>query len=203
MASLRLKPVSWGARPVRLTDEPVTIGRHPDNQIRLKDEKASRFHCVVEPDSDGYRIRDLNSRNGVKLNGERIGSAMIADGDTIVVGSSEFMVEAVSDDASITEAPVRRGHEPPWARELRHMIEILPPKTDREEAVQLIDARGERSEALASDGEGPTATRLLLQAASKAHATDIHLEPKIEHAGVAHARGRADGLDRRAAGQGG
>lgn len=190
MASLRLKPVSWGARPVRLAQDPVTIGRHPDNVIRLKDEKASRFHCVVEPADEGYVLRDLNSRNGIKLNGERVASAVLADGDTLVVGASEFLVEAVPDDDTPVSGPARRASMPRWAKELRQLINILPPKTDSEEAVELIDARGERSEALAGTGDGPTAVRLLLQAASKAHATDIHLEPKVEQAQV---RMRVDG----------
>jgi len=191
MALLRLKPVTWGARPVRLTDEPVTIGRHPDNTIRVKDEKASRFHCVVEPGEGGFRIRDLNSRNGIQLNGERVNSAPIHDGDTITVGSNQFVVESVQEDEPPPEATAAAtDKQPRWARELRHMIEILPPKTDRVEAVQLIDARGEKSQALAGSGEGPLAARLLFQAASKAHATDIHFEPKTEHALV---RMRVDG----------
>src|SRR5690606_13590558 len=53
---------------VRLDGQPVTIGRHPENRLRIKDERASRFHCVIEPVDGGYQVRDLDSRNGTKLN---------------------------------------------------------------------------------------------------------------------------------------
>ena len=193
MASLRLKPVSWGARAIRLGDEPITIGRHPDNTVRLRDDRASRFHCVVEPDNGYYLIRDLDSRNGIRINGERVASAILAEGDSVVVGSSEFLVEAVRDDQVVEDAPSthpERRKEPQWARDLRKVIDSLPPKQAAEEAVQLVDARGDKSDALAGSGDGSLAMRLLFQASSKAHATDIHMEPKVDHTQV---RMRVDG----------
>jgi general secretion pathway protein E len=195
MESLRLKPVSWGARAIRLGNEPVTIGRHPENTIRLKDEKASRFHCIVEANGGTFRIRDLDSRNGIKVNGERTRSAVLAEGDVIVVGSSEFVVETITDEEPDLESPKapsrgKSSKDPQWARDLERTIDLLPPKQSQEEDVSLIDARGEPSDALKGSGEGPRAARLLFQASSKSHATDIHMEPKVEHVQI---RMRVDG----------
>ena len=54
-----------------LDDGPVTIGRSPGNVLPLAEMGVSREHCVVEPDGDGYRLRDLGSRNGIAINGQR------------------------------------------------------------------------------------------------------------------------------------
>ncbi|MEO0630487.1 MAG: FHA domain-containing protein, partial [Planctomycetota bacterium] len=55
LSHARLKPLTDRGRPIRIGEDPITIGRHPDNTLRLKDEKASRFHCVIEVD-DKARI---------------------------------------------------------------------------------------------------------------------------------------------------
>lgn len=84
------------ARPrrIRLGDQaPLTIGRHPDNGVHLHDDRASRYHCVVEHTGNNgarFRIRDLDSRNGVKVNGKRVPFAELRAGDVLRVGSTEF-----------------------------------------------------------------------------------------------------------------
>ncbi|MBT5657235.1 MAG: FHA domain-containing protein, partial [Phycisphaerae bacterium] len=57
-----------GRRRFELTDKPISVGRADDNTLVIKDTQASRHHCVIEPTSDGFRIRDLDSRNGTTLN---------------------------------------------------------------------------------------------------------------------------------------
>ena len=58
---------------VELTSEPLTIGRQIGNRAVLDDVEASRFHCVVERVAGGgFRVRDLGSRNGTKVNGVRV-----------------------------------------------------------------------------------------------------------------------------------
>jgi general secretion pathway protein E len=214
MASLRLKPTREYGRPIALAAEPVTIGRHPDNTICIKDEKASRFHCVIEPDGNGgWRVRDLESRNGTKVNGSRMDQAPLAAGDLVKVGDHEFAVEPVEgaapaagvDEAQEGEkdrkererekrkaarAEAKEGPPPPWAVELQNLIDALPPKMSAAETIALVDAGGRPSDALQGNGDGPRIVRLMLLAASKAHATDIHLEPKGEKAQI---RMRVDG----------
>ncbi len=73
---------------VLLGKRPMTIGRNEDNVIMLTDVKASRYHCVIERSGDGYRIRDLNSRNGTLVNGQPIRSERLNVGDVVVIGST-------------------------------------------------------------------------------------------------------------------
>ncbi|MEX2219431.1 MAG: ATPase, T2SS/T4P/T4SS family [Phycisphaerales bacterium] len=204
MAKLLLRPANWQGRTVKVEDEPVSIGRHPDNAICLHDEKLSRFHCVVEPDleSGGFRLRDLNSRNGTRLNEEKIDQSPINQGDTIRIGDHEFIAEVVEAPAPAPKKKSRRedgdarsrprppSGEADWGAELDRLLDTLPPKDTREEPVVIIEANGQPSQVLQAQGEGPRAVLVFLQIASKARATDIHMEPRGEETLV---RMRVDG----------
>jgi pSer/pThr/pTyr-binding forkhead associated (FHA) protein len=75
-----------------LTDEEIVIGRNPTTDITLLDEGISREHALILFDEElsGYLIEDLQSTNGTKLNGKRIRSAALAEGDEIQVGQTLF-----------------------------------------------------------------------------------------------------------------
>ena len=68
--------VTSGARSgttIELRNEPITIGRDPDCDLILPDDKASRHHATLAPLSDGtLQLQDLNSTNGTYVNGHRI-----------------------------------------------------------------------------------------------------------------------------------
>jgi len=71
----------------------LTIGRSPDNHIVLPDELCSRHHAELVCDHDGWSIRDLRSRNGVRVNGELIrDAARLALGDRIRIGQTELLL---------------------------------------------------------------------------------------------------------------
>ncbi|MEM9038166.1 MAG: FHA domain-containing protein [Actinomycetota bacterium] len=69
----------------------VTIGRDPGQDISLAVPAVSRGHAVVERDDHGYRLRDLDSRNGTFVNGDRVGASAVPlrDGDEVVLAGSE------------------------------------------------------------------------------------------------------------------
>jgi SARP family transcriptional regulator, regulator of embCAB operon len=73
------------------------IGRSPDNDIVLTDEKVSRHHAVIIDTGATFVITDLGSTNGVRVLGQRIhGSAELSEGDRIRIGDHEFVLEARS-----------------------------------------------------------------------------------------------------------
>lgn len=78
------------ARRVEFGGQPITIGRHPDNVVPIEDDRASRFHCVIEPTEQGYCLRDLDSRNGTKLNERSTRSALLRTGDVVRIGKTRF-----------------------------------------------------------------------------------------------------------------
>jgi len=80
--------------------ETLSFGRHKTNDVRLvDDDNASRFHCVIEQHSRGPIVRDLGSRNGTKVNGQRVGRHLLATGDRLRVGRHTFEVELLGEAA--------------------------------------------------------------------------------------------------------
>ena len=199
MASYYLKPIRGSAAMIRLGKEPVTIGRHPDNTIPIADDLASRFHCAVEPDGvGGWSVRDLGSRNGTKVNDQRVKEIRLNPGDVLRIGAHEFVMteDSESDRAGLVESaddhavPEEDADDKSWVAQLIEVIEALPPKDMAIESLTIIEAGGRPSAALAGSSDGPAAVRLLLQLASKSRATDIHIEPKSD---AYHLRLRVDG----------
>lgn len=69
-----------------------TVGRDPTNSLVLNDIKVSRRHAVVRWEGDHFVVRDMGSRNGTFVDGERIDQMMLDDGNIIRIGDSEFLV---------------------------------------------------------------------------------------------------------------
>ena len=68
----------------------VTVGRGKDSEVVLDDASISHQHAALELGSNGYRIRDLGSTNGVVVNGARLALAELKHGDTIALGQIEL-----------------------------------------------------------------------------------------------------------------
>ena len=81
-----------GVRRVPLDETPVTVGRHPDNVAVLADKRASRFHCVVEKVPGGWRVRDLKSANGTRVDGQLITSSLMSPGRPVVIGNTQLIL---------------------------------------------------------------------------------------------------------------
>lgn len=78
---------------IPLVADAVTIGQAASNDVSLPfDRTVSRSHCVVERIASRWSVRDLSSRNGTFVNGERIlGQQPLRAGDEIRVGSVRFV----------------------------------------------------------------------------------------------------------------
>ena len=80
-------------------DQPVAIGRAPDNQFVLRDPAVSWKHCLVEQvrgqeNDTRIRVRDLGSKHGIEVNGERVsGDRFLASGDQLGVGDTLMRLE--------------------------------------------------------------------------------------------------------------
>ncbi|OIN82518.1 ATP-binding cassette domain-containing protein [Mycobacterium malmoense] len=69
----------------------VTIGRATDNDIVIQDVLASRHHAFLTQTPLGTEIRDAHSVNGTFVNGVRVGSAVLADGDVVTIGNVDLV----------------------------------------------------------------------------------------------------------------
>jgi len=79
-----------------LAGEVIRIGRHEENDIRLADRSVHRYHAVIERTPDEtFVITDVSGKdgNGVRINGELIRRARLADGDMIELGRAKLRFE--------------------------------------------------------------------------------------------------------------
>lgn len=92
--------------------EAVTLGRAPDNTIALEHASVSRHHAVIERDGAAWHVRDLGSKNGVRIEGRRVEQAPLAGGQWFSVGDvfCEFALLAPDDVEAARAHEGRRRH---------------------------------------------------------------------------------------------
>lgn len=85
-----------------------TIGRATDNDIVIQDVLASRHHAFLIQTPLGTEIRDAHSVNGTFVNGVRVGSAVLTEGDVVTIGNVDLVFTG---DGLVrrTEAATRTG----------------------------------------------------------------------------------------------
>lgn len=100
-----------GPRLYPLEGERVTVGKHEGNDIALPgDLTVSRVHAVLERFPSGWSVRDLGSRNGTWVNGDRLLQSHLLDhGDELVVGRTRMAFRS----AELVDALATEPAEPP------------------------------------------------------------------------------------------
>jgi hypothetical protein len=66
------------------------IGRGSDNEIVLDTKHVSRYHAVLLAGPVNTSIEDLNSTNGVFVNGKRVARQVLKDGDRVTIGRTQY-----------------------------------------------------------------------------------------------------------------
>lgn len=99
--SAYLEPIDDGRRII-LDKAIVFVGRNADCDVILtRSRKVSRKHCCVAQVGDRYVVRDLDSMNGVRVNGERIRKqAGINFGDEVCIGDCRYLLKAAEAPAA-------------------------------------------------------------------------------------------------------
>ncbi|HNT88290.1 MAG TPA: FHA domain-containing protein, partial [Candidatus Hydrogenedentes bacterium] len=85
------------SRRYRITPGGLLIGRSPESDITLSDQLVSRRHARVWMDGETARVQDLDSRNGIEVNGAGVREAALAAGDTLRIADFLFRVVRYSD----------------------------------------------------------------------------------------------------------
>ena len=87
-------------KDIELTGEPLSIGRSREADIPLLDDKVSRVHCGIRLSDGKFYLKDLKSRNGTFVNGQRVEDTVeVKAGDRLQIGSTVFVLE----DATVQE----------------------------------------------------------------------------------------------------
>ena len=69
----------------------IIIGRAPDSEIHVDSRFVSRHHAQIVSSSEGCFVEDLNSTNGIQLNGKPAQKQLLSDGDVISVDENQFV----------------------------------------------------------------------------------------------------------------
>jgi len=80
--------------PHELVDEAITIGRGPDNTIVVNDPSISTHHAQLLLEGDTYRVKDLDSTNGTRVNGKPVTETVLRFDDRIRFGAAEARYES-------------------------------------------------------------------------------------------------------------
>ena len=72
--------------PVQISTGHCQIGSHSLNEMVIREDTVSRFHCEVRVDPSGAWLKDLGSSNGTEVDGLRVREALLRDGSAIKLG---------------------------------------------------------------------------------------------------------------------
>ncbi|MBK8572528.1 MAG: FHA domain-containing protein [Holophagaceae bacterium] len=104
---------SAGIREFEIIDNEVHMGRELDNTLRLPDPSISRHHCVIRKVGGGFEIQDLQSSNGVLVNGNRVQASPLRDGDRITLGQVQLTFQDPRPEVAATVAISAMEAPPP------------------------------------------------------------------------------------------
>lgn len=74
-----------------------TIGRSSGAQFILDAALVSRLHCQITARSQLLEVKDLESTNGTFVNGQRVQTGTLKEGDTLSIGRVDLVVSKASD----------------------------------------------------------------------------------------------------------
>jgi hypothetical protein len=80
--------LSWAGRRSRFEQERIVLGRSRDADVQVEDPNVSRRHAELRYEGGAFWIVDLDSTNGVEVDGRRVKRAKLEPGDTFTVGST-------------------------------------------------------------------------------------------------------------------
>jgi predicted component of type VI protein secretion system len=157
---------------LELSEGQFAVGRSAACQLSLDDPLVSRRHALLTVSPDGVTVEDLQSRNGVVVNGERItGRILLNPGDRIVIGSQELTLLEARESARRQTASHEMGKRTlpkfPAAPELMSGAERAssnPPDDAEPSMVRRADAfnlLGSVAEKALAMGRADEAERLL------------------------------------------
>jgi hypothetical protein len=81
--------LSWDSQRLRVDKRRVVLGRSRECDIQIEDANVSRRHAELRQEGTAFWIVDLDSTNGVEVNGRKVKRARLDPGDTFTVGSTE------------------------------------------------------------------------------------------------------------------
>ena len=90
--TLEIREPGQAARRVPMTGAPMRIGRAPECELVLKDNRVSRRHARLAARDGVLVLTDLGSTNGTRVNGHRVTEVVLGAGDRVQIGETSLVV---------------------------------------------------------------------------------------------------------------
>jgi two-component system, NtrC family, response regulator GlrR len=135
-----------------MLDEGTTmVGTHADNDLVLTDATVSRYHLEIRVRRDGIEVRDLDTTNGTKHGGARIGSVVLTGAARLRLGKhTEMDVEPVDTSVELGEWPSDRfGDVLGTTQPMKRLFSLLAKAAPTEATILLQGETGTGKEAIA------------------------------------------------------
>jgi hypothetical protein len=81
--------LTWDEQTKRVDKRRILLGRSRECDIQVEDPNVSRRHAELRQEGASYWIVDLESTNGIEVNGRRVKRAKLDSGDSFTVGSTD------------------------------------------------------------------------------------------------------------------
>ena len=94
MPRLVAQSPEFEGRVFDLTGPELTVGRVPDNKIQIEHASVSGHHAIFKLDQLDYTIKDLDSTNGTRINGERVTQQKLRRNDILRLGNIELLYDS-------------------------------------------------------------------------------------------------------------
>jgi FHA domain-containing protein len=82
--------LTWNGQTMRVDKRRVLLGRSRECDIQVEDPNVSRRHAELRQEGSAYWIVDLESTNGIEVNGRHVQRAKLDSGDIVTVGSTDI-----------------------------------------------------------------------------------------------------------------
>jgi predicted component of type VI protein secretion system len=160
-----LVPLNEG-RPITLDKGILVVGRHAECDIQILSPKISRLHCCIAQVGPYLIVRDLQSTNGIRVNGVRVVEGRLGAGDELTIGNHRYQVSGDVAPLKHGPAPVEGGKPAarpkprvPSAKDLESCDEPVPlpePGGQGGKKARIIPAIEEAPPVLKHDPDGRT-----------------------------------------------
>lgn len=115
--------------PLRLMNTVTYLGRQPSNDVVLKSANVSRRHAKLIITDLGVTAHDLDSHNGIYLNGRKVRSTPVTPGDLLYIGDMCVELRRANDGHAVADSQsdlihVLSDEEDPSARSLAALVRV-------------------------------------------------------------------------------
>ena len=135
----------------KLDEGTTMVGTHADNDLVLSDATVSRYHLEVRVRRDGIEIRDLDTTNGTKHGGAKVGNVVLTGAARLRLGKhTEMDVEPIDTSVDLSEFPSDRfGDVLGTTLPMKRLFALLAKAAPTEATILLQGETGTGKEAIA------------------------------------------------------